>query len=434
MANVAVIGAQWGDEGKGKVVDLFTEFADVVVRFQGGNNAGHTLVVGEEKTILHLMPSGVLHPGKICVIGNGVVVDPQVMVEEIDGLKARGYFLDDRQLAISDRAHLIMPYHKAIDQTREKLRGQGKIGTTGRGIGPAYEDKMARIGIRFADLLEEETFREKLKRNLEEKNLYLKSVLDAKSFQFTTILEAFSGYRERLRPYVTDTGLMLEREIRAGRKLLFEGAQGTHLDVDHGTYPYVTSSNTVAGGTSCGTGVDPKKITEMIGVTKAYTTRVGSGPFPTELRNEIGERLKEKGEEFGSTTGRPRRCGWFDAVLLRHAVRVNGLTGLAITKLDVLTGLDKIEIGVAYECRGKRLDEIPASERILAEATPVLEKIEGWNENLSQVRAFDDLPRAAQRYVRRLEELTSTEAVMISVGAKREETILLRNPFYTNAE
>jgi adenylosuccinate synthase len=430
MANVAVIGAQWGDEGKGKVVDLFTEFADVVVRFQGGNNAGHTLVVGEEKTILHLMPSGILHPGKSCVIGNGVVVDPQAMLEEIEGLKARGYFQDDRQLAISDRAHLIMPYHKAIDQAREKLRGPGKIGTTGRGIGPAYEDKMARTGIRFVDLLEEDTFKEKLERNLAEKNLYLKSMLQEKSFNFKGILERFLGYREKLGPYVTDTGLMLEREMRAGQKILFEGAQGTHLDVDHGTYPYVTSSSTVAGGVSCGSGVDPKKISELIGVTKAYTTRVGSGPFPTELKNELGELIKDKGEEVGSTTGRPRRCGWFDAVLMRHAVRVNGLTGLAITKLDVLTGFEKIDFAIAYEYQGRRFDEIPASEKVLSQATPVLEEIEGWKENLSQVRSFNDLPGAAQRYVRRLEELCGTEAVIISVGPKREETILVRNPFY----
>jgi adenylosuccinate synthase len=430
MANVAVIGAQWGDEGKGKVVDLFTEFADVVVRYQGGNNAGHTLVVGDEKTVLHLMPSGVLHPGVSCVIGNGVVVDPQVMVEEIESLKSRGYFQDDRLLSISDRAHLIMPYHKAIDQAREKLRGSGKIGTTGRGIGPAYEDKMARTGIRFVDLMEEDTFKKKLKRNLAEKNLYLKSMLGGESFVFEEILKEFTSHRRKLGHYVADTGLLLQQSIQAGRKLLFEGAQGTHLDVDHGTYPYVTSSNTVAGGVSSGTGVDPKKIHEVIGVTKAYTTRVGSGPFPTELSGALGERLKAGGDEFGATTGRPRRCGWLDAVLLRHAVRVNGLTGLAITKLDVLTGLKKVAVAVAYEFKGKRFEEIPASEKILSEAQPLLEEHDGWEEDLCQIRSFEDLPRTAQRFVERIEELTGVRAVMVSVGAKREETILLRNPFF----
>ena len=341
MANVAIIGAQWGDEGKGKIVDLFTDDADIVVRFQGGNNAGHTLVVDGKKTVLHLIPSGALHPNKLCVIGNGVVVDPEVLLEEITALKGQGHFMDDAQLRISEEAHLIMPYHKAIDQARERLRGEGMIGTTGRGIGPAYEDKVARVGIRVIDLLEEETFQEKLQRNIEEKNIYLKAILKEKTLDFNKLHDSYSVYREKLRPYVTDTGLLLDREMRAGKQVLFEGAQGTLLDVDHGTYPFVTSSNTVAGGVCSGTGVGPRHIHQVIGISKAYTTRVGSGPFPTEIHGPEGERLKREGFEFGATTGRPRRCGWFDAVGVRHAVQMSGITGIALTKLDVLTGFQE---------------------------------------------------------------------------------------------
>ena len=429
MANVAVIGAQWGDEGKGKIVDLFTRDADIVVRFQGGNNAGHTLVVNGNKTVLHLIPSGALHPGKLCVIGNGVVVDPGVLLEELDGLKKRGYLLDDSFLRISEQAHLIMPYHKAIDLARERLRGKGKIGTTGRGIGPAYEDKVARTGIRFVDLLEQDTFRDKLRHNIKEKNIYLKAILKEKTLSFKEIHDTYRGYRERLKGHVANTGLLLDNEIRAGKKVLFEGAQGTLLDVDHGTYPFVTSSNTVIGGLCSGAGIGARNVHQIIGISKAYTTRVGSGPFPTELKGPEGEKLKEEGSEFGATTGRPRRCGWFDAVGVRHAVRVNGITGIALTKLDVLTGFKKIGVCVAYRCEGKTYHDFPASLRVLERAQPIWERMDGWNTPISGAKKFSDLPANAQRYVRRLEEIIGTEMILISVGPGREQTILLKNPF-----
>ncbi|HEX6174680.1 MAG TPA: adenylosuccinate synthase [Candidatus Binatia bacterium] len=429
MSNVAIIGAQWGDEGKGKVVDLFTRDADIIVRFQGGNNAGHTLVVDGKKTILHLIPSGALHRNKLCVIGNGVVVDPQILLEEIDALKAQGHLLDDSLLRISEEGHLIMPYHKAIDLARERLRGKGKIGTTGRGIGPAYEDKVARVGIRFVDLLEEDTFREKLRHNIEEKNIYLKAILKEKTLDFDAIHDTYAGYRERLRPLITNTSLLLDRQIRAGKKVMFEGAQGTLLDVDHGTYPYVTSSNTSTGGACTGAGVGPQHIHHVIGISKAYTTRVGSGPFVTEQFGPDGETLKREGVEFGATTGRPRRCGWFDAVGVRHAVRVNGITGIALTKLDVLTGFKKVPICTAYRFDGRLYDEFPASSKVLDKAEPVLEEMAGWNEALTAVRKFSELPAAAQKYVQRIEKLLETEIILVSVGPGREQTILLKNPF-----
>ncbi|HXG52070.1 MAG TPA: adenylosuccinate synthase [candidate division Zixibacteria bacterium] len=429
MANVAVIGAQWGDEGKGKIVDLFAEHADIVVRFQGGNNAGHTLVVDGKKTVLHLIPSGALHARKLCVIGNGVVVDPEVLLAEIAELKRAGRLLDDAMLRVSDAAHLIMPYHKAIDLARERIRGRGKIGTTGRGIGPAYEDKVARIGIRFVDLLEEDTFREKLRRNIEEKNIYLKAILKEKTLDFDRIHDAYAVYRDKLRPYVTNTSMLLEREIRAGKRVLFEGAQGTLLDVDHGTYPYVTSSNTVTGGICTGAGVGPQHVQQVIGISKAYTTRVGGGPFPTELSGPEGEALKREGVEYGATTGRPRRCGWFDAVGVRHAVRLNGMSALALTKLDVLSSFPRIAICTAYRCDGELLDDFPSSTKMLERAEPVLEECEGWNEPLSHVRKFSDLPRNAQKYVSRLEEVVGAEVIVVSVGPDREQTIVRRNPF-----
>ncbi len=429
MANVAIIGAQWGDEGKGKIVDLFTHDADIIVRFQGGNNAGHTLVVDGEKTILHLVPSGALHPNKLCVIGNGVVVDPKVLIEEIDALKARGHLTDDNLLRISEQAHVIMPYHKAIDQARERLRGEGMIGTTGRGIGPAYEDKVARIGIRFIDLLEKDTFREKLQRNIDEKNFYLKAILKEKALDFDAIHDSYGQYREKLKGYVTNTGLLLDRQIRAGKQVLFEGAQGTLLDVDHGTYPFVTSSSTITGGALSGSGVGPQHIQQVIGISKAYTTRVGAGPFPTELHGPEGETLKREGVEFGATTGRPRRCGWFDAVGVRHAIRMNGITGIALTKLDVLTGFKVIPICTAYRYDGKQLDEFPASSKVMLSAQPVYEEMDGWNAPLDDVRKFTDLPANARKYVRRLEQIVETEIILVSVGPSREQTILLKNPF-----
>jgi adenylosuccinate synthase len=429
MANVAIIGAQWGDEGKGKVVDLFTEDADIIVRYQGGNNAGHTLVVDGAKTILHLVPSGALHPNKLCVIGNGVVVDPQILIEEIHELKAQGHLQSDAQLRISEQAHVIMPYHKAIDLARERLRGKGKIGTTGRGIGPAYEDKVARVGIRFVDLLEEDTFREKLERNIEEKNFYLKAILNEKALDFESIHESYSDYREKLRGFVTNTGVLLDREMRAGKRVLFEGAQGTLLDVDHGTYPYVTSSSTITGGACSGAGVGPQNIQQVIGISKAYTTRVGSGPFPTELDGPEGETLRREGAEFGATTGRSRRCGWFDAVGVRHSVRMNGMTGIALTKLDVLTGFKKIPICTAYRYEGKLIEEFPASVKVMQRAEPVYEEMDGWEQPLDRARKFTELPPSAQRYVRRIEEVVGTEIILVSVGPGREQTILLKNPF-----
>jgi adenylosuccinate synthase len=429
MSNVAIIGAQWGDEGKGKVVDLFTHEADIVVRFQGGNNAGHTLVVDGAKTILHLIPSGALHPNKLCVIGNGVVVDPEILIEEIEALKAEGHLADDDLLRISEQAHMIMPYHKAIDLARERLRGKGKIGTTGRGIGPAYEDKVARVGIRFVDFLEEDTFRDKLRKNIEEKNVYLKAILNEKALNFGKIHDSYGRYREKLKNYVADTGLLLDREMRAGKRVLFEGAQGTLLDVDHGTYPYVTSSSTITGGACSGAGVGPQNIQQVIGISKAYTTRVGSGPFPTELDGQDGETLRREGAEFGATTGRSRRCGWFDAVGVRHAVRMNGMTGIALTKLDVLTGFKKIPICTAYRYEGKLINEFPASVKVMQKAEPVYEEMEGWNEPLDNVRKFSDLPKSAQKYVRRIEKIIGTEIILVSVGPGREQTILLKNPF-----
>lgn len=430
MPAVVVVGAQWGDEGKGKVVDILAEHADIIARYQGGNNAGHTLVVDGEKTVLHLVPSGALHAGKVCVIGNGVVVDPEVLIAEIDRLRHRGFLTDDATLKISDRAHLIMPYHRAIDLARERLRGEGRIGTTGRGIGPTYEDKMARIGIRFADLLDENSFTELLRITLAEKNAYLRALLQEEPFDFKTIYARYVQYRERLARYVTDVGVYLCEALARGERLLLEGGQGTMLDVDHGTYPFVTSSNTVASAACTGAGIPPNRITGVVGIAKAYTTRVGSGPFPTELHDALGEKLRQDGDEFGSTTGRPRRCGWFDAVVVRHAVRINGISGLALTKIDVLTGIDPLRICVAYEYNGKRYPHFPASTRLASQVRPVYEDHPGWSEPLSGARTVDDLPANARRYIERLEELTETPMCMISVGANRNETILLKNPFH----
>ena len=429
MANVAVIGAQWGDEGKGKIVDLLAQQSDVVVRFQGGNNAGHTLVVNGRKTILHVIPSGALHRDKVCVIGNGVVLDAEVLLHELQELRQQGHLQDDAQLRISEQAHLIMPYHRAIDQARERMRGAGKIGTTGRGIGPTYEDKAARVGIRVIDLLEEDTFREKLEHNIAEKNVYLRAILKEKALDFEEIHRTYSGYREKLAPYVTDTGVLLEEMFRDGKYVLFEGAQGTLLDLDHGTYPFVTSSNTVIGGVCSGAGIGPRHLHEVIGISKAYTTRVGSGPFPTELTGPEGEKLRQDGDEYGATTGRPRRCGWFDAVAVRHAVRLNGLTGIALTKLDVLTGLPKIRVCTAYQAGAKLLRHFPASLKVMESLEPVWEEFEGWQEPVSGARSIADLPANARRYMERLEELVETEIVIASIGPDRDQTIIIKNPF-----
>jgi len=432
MPAVVVVGTQWGDEGKGKVVDILAEHADIIVRYQGGNNAGHTLVVDGHKTVLHLIPSGVLHKGKVCVIGNGVVVDPAVLITEIDELRHRGHLQDDDALKISDRAHVIMPYHRAIDLARERLRGEGRIGTTGRGIGPTYEDKMARIGVRFADLLDDEMFSDVLRYTLEEKNSYLNAILKEQSLDFDSIHNAYCGFRARLARHVIDTSVYLHQALRQSKRVLLEGAQGTMLDVDHGTYPYVTSSNTVAGAACTGTGIAPHQISAVVGIVKAYTTRVGAGPFPTELHDALGKKLQQDGDEFGATTGRPRRCGWFDAVVVRHAVRLNGMTGLALTKLDVLTGFNTLRICTGYEFNGTHLEDFPASGAVLRAVQPVYEELPGWREPLNKARSLNDLPPNARAYIRRLEEVSGAPMIMVSVGAGRNETILLHNPFEQN--
>jgi adenylosuccinate synthase len=429
MTNVVVVGAQWGDEGKGKVVDIFTEYADDVVRFQGGNNAGHTLVVGNEKVILHLIPSGILHPGKRCIIGNGVVLDPEVFLQEVAALKAGGHLVDDSCLLLSESLHVIMPYHKKIDLARERKSGSGKIGTTGRGIGPCYEDKIGRRGIRLMELLDKDCFARKLRENLEEKNFLLEKYLGDTPLSFDEIFETYCGYAEVLRKYVADTSLMLRRDISSGKKVLFEGAQGTMLDIDYGTYPFVTSSSTCAGGACTGSGVGPADIQEIVGISKAYVTRVGSGPFPTELEDEFGERLRTAGGEFGSTTGRPRRCGWFDALVARYSVRINGLTGIALTKLDVLSGFDTIKICTGYMYQGQLLQELPASMEIFSNCKPVYEEVPGWCSDISSVRRIEDLPLNARKYIKRLEELVQCPITLVSVGPRRDETIILSNPF-----
>ncbi|MEI6223783.1 MAG: adenylosuccinate synthase [Deltaproteobacteria bacterium] len=429
MPNVVVVGAQWGDEGKGKIVDRFTEFADVVARYQGGNNAGHTLVVGGEKTVLHLIPAGVLHKGKTCIIGNGVVVDPTVFMMEIDRLKQKGYLADDSQLVLSLDAHVIMPWHKAVDLAREQSMGAGKIGTTGRGIGPTYEDKVARRGIRVRDLLDPVKLARRVNERLpvaqeELRRLGADAALDA-----GVITAEYAALGKRLAVYARDASRILHELIKSGRSVLFEGAQGTLLDVDHGTYPFVTSSNTVAANAATGTGVGPTAIDEVIGIAKAYSTRVGGGPYPTEQKGAVGEELRRIGQEFGATTGRPRRTGWFDAVAMRYAARVNGLHGLAIMKLDVLSGFPEIQVAVAYRLDGKTLDEMPGDPEDLERCEPVYESLPGWIEPLSGVRSWDALPAAARSYVKRLEVLTGVPVIAVSVGPDREETILLRNPF-----
>ncbi|MCJ7547801.1 MAG: adenylosuccinate synthase [Deltaproteobacteria bacterium] len=424
---IVVVGAQWGDEGKGKIIDLLAKSTDVVVRFQGGSNAGHTLVVEGEKFVFHLIPSGILHKGKRCVIGSGVVVDPQVLIEEIDSLKAKGYLQDDSQFLLSEEAHLIFPYHKQIDKGRERIRS-GQIGTTGRGIGPAYEDRASRDGIRVIDLTEEEIFRRKLEETLAQKNYYLTRVLQEEGVELEPLYREYMRYGERLRRYVANTSLFLARQIKEGKRILFEGAQGTLLDVDHGTYPYVTSSSTVAGNACSGSGIGPTQINLVLGITKAYTTRVGGGPFPTELTDDIGAMLREKGGEYGATTGRPRRCGWFDAVVVRHAVRVNGLGGLAITKLDTLTGIKTIKVCTAYRLGKDTITEFPASAERVARCQPLYEECEGWTEDISGIRELSQLPPAAQRYLEKIEQLTQTPIHIVSVGAQRDQTIIRHNP------
>ena len=429
MSNLVIIGAQWGDEGKGKVVDIYTEYADDVVRFQGGNNAGHTLVVGDEKIILHLIPSGILHEGKRCIIGNGVVLDPKIFLQEIEGLKKRGYLKDDRQLLVDGNVHVIMPYHKVIDIAREKKSGDKKIGTTGRGIGPVYEDKIGRRGIRINDLIRPDSFARKVKEMLPEKNFFIEKYLGEEPLSAEAIIEEYSVYAKELQKYVGCASTEVSNSIDAGKQVLFEGAQGSLLDIDHGTYPFVTSSSTVAGGVCTGTGIGPRHINNVVGITKAYVTRVGSGPFPTELDDEMGERIRKAGAEFGSTTGRPRRTGWFDPVALREAVRVNGLTGLAITKLDVLSDLDTIKICTAYSYRGELLETFPRDFEILKDCTPVYEEFDGWQSDICDAKDMKDLPAKAKAYIDKMSEVTGCPIVLVSVGPRRDQTIQLAHPF-----
>ncbi|MCK4738696.1 MAG: adenylosuccinate synthase [Deltaproteobacteria bacterium] len=426
--NVVIVGAQWGDEGKGKVVDILTGYADVVVRFQGGNNAGHTVIVGKEKIVLHLIPSGILHKGVKCVIGDGVVIDPECLLEEIETLKEKGKF-NPEDLLISKDAHLIMPYHKKLDAAKERLRGNSKIGTTGRGIGPAYEDKVSRSGLRCADLLDREIFRAKLETNLREKNHYIETILEEEGFDLEKLFNDYMGYAEAIKDHITDTSLFLDRSMNEGKSILFEGAQGTLLDIDHGTYPYVTSSNTVAGEAATGSGVGPSTLDEIVGVSKAYTTRVGEGPFPTEHDEEQNAALREEGEEYGATTGRPRRCGWLDGVALRYAKRVNGLTAIVLTKLDILDNFSEIKICTAYKIGEQLIEDFPTEASILSKCTPVFETLPGWKSPTSDIRDFDSLPENAKKYVKRVEEIVGVSSILVSVGAARDEAIMVRNPF-----
>ena len=428
MANIVIVGTQWGDEGKGKIVDLLAEFADMVVRFQGGNNAGHTMVVNGKQFISHLVPSGILQ-GKTCLLGNGMVVDPAVLIQELDELENKGVHVGPDRLKISEKAHIIMPYHKHIDLAREKMKGDKKIGTTGRGIGPCYEDKAMRTGLRFVELMDTEDFGGTVKSILKEKNFYLKHCLCAEPLDAESIINEYKAFAQRLEPHVVNISVVMNQAIKENKQILFEGAQGTHLDIDHGTYPFVTSSNTVSGNACCGAGIGPKEITGVAGIVKAYTTRVGSGPFPTELFDETGDRIQAKGAEFGATTGRRRRCGWLDTVLLRNAVRLNGLTGLVITKLDVLGGLKQIKICTGYEYNSQTLSDFPASLKVLASCIPVYDVLPGWQENISGIRKFIDLPENAKKYLKRIEQLTETPIDIVSVGPGREETIVIKNPF-----
>ncbi len=430
MPVLVVVGAQWGDEGKGKIIDLLTERADVVARYQGGHNAGHTVVVGMDEFILHLVPSGILHKGKKCIIGNGVVVDPAALLEEMDAMAKRGVNFE-QSLLISRNAHLIMPYHKALDLASEKLKGNKKIGTTGRGIGPAYSDKINRKGIRMADLLDEKIFREKLSSNTGEANFMLERFYNAPLVNQDQVYDEYRGYARRLKKYIADTTLYLSKAIAGKKKVLAEGAQGTHLDVDHGTYPFVTSSNPTAGGACTGLGIGPNTITEVVGIVKAYTTRVGSGPFPTELNDATGKLLRDRGKEYGATTGRPRRCGWADTLVVRHSVRVNGMTSIALTKLDVLDTLTELKICVGYKHKGKLYEEMPSELAVLEQGVPQYITMPGWKQTTIGIKKYEDLPKKARAYVEKLCKLCGVKPSIISTGPRRDETIILERPFQT---
>lgn len=428
MANVIVIGAQWGDEGKGKITDLLSRSADVVVRYQGGNNAGHTVVVGDRTFKLHLIPSGILYPKTECIIASGTVIDPKVLLEEVDRLKDLG--ISTENLFIAETAHVTMPYHRVLDRASEDQRAEHKIGTTGRGIGPTYADKSERVGIRIIDLMDEKRLAKKLRWAIEQKNIVLQKLYNLEPLDADAIIEEYRGYAERLRPHVVDASLKIDAAIRERRNILFEGAQGTLLDLDHGTYPYVTSSNPVAGGACIGAGVGPTSIDRVIGVAKAYTTRVGEGPFPTELHDAIGEQIGQRGAEFGTTTGRKRRCGWFDGVIGRYAVRINGLDCLAVTKLDVLDDLDEIKVCTAYELDGKVVRDFPSDARAFARAIPIYETLSGWKRSTSECKTVEELPTEAKEYLKFLADLTGTPIAIISLGASRGQTIIVEDPIH----
>jgi adenylosuccinate synthase len=425
MPAIVLVGAQWGDEGKGKATDLLGSRVDAVVKFNGGNNAGHTIVIGNEKYALHLLPSGILTPGCMPIIGNGVVVDLGVLFEEIDALQARG--VDTSALVVSSSAHVITPYNRTLDKVTERFLGSSRIGTTGRGIGPTYADKMARIGIRVQDLFDEDVLRAKVSGALNLKNQILVKIYNRKAFEVDAVVAELVGYAERLRPMVADTPLLLDRMLDEGRTVVLEAGQATLLDVDHGTYPFVTSSNATAGGACTGSGIPPTRISRVIAIVKAYTTRVGEGPFPTELLDDKGDRLRDAGAEFGTTTGRPRRCGWFDAPIARYAARINGVTDFVLTKLDVLTGLEEIPVCVAYEVDGARHDEVPMTQADFARAVPIYESFPGWDEDISKARSLDDLPANARDYVLALESMINAPISVIGVGPGRDESIAVRD-------
>ncbi len=429
MPSVIVVGLQWGDEGKGKIVDVLSEKADIVARFQGGHNAGHTVVINNEKFILHVIPSGILYKNKKCLIGNGVVVDPASLVKEIEGLRQRDVQIDGSNLLLSKHAHVIMPYHIAIDQESEKLKGSKSIGTTGRGIGPTYCDKIGRSGIRISDLYQSDLFRSKLKSNLAHINFLLENLYKAKGFNTDEIFKEYSGYAEKLKEHIADTDIIINDAINSNKNVLLEGAQGTLLDIDHGTYPFVTSSNSTAGGACTGLGIGPTKITGVLGVIKAYTTRVGGGPFPTEIHDSLGELIRERGGEYGATTGRPRRCGWLDMVILRHSVRINGLTGIAITKLDILDGLESLKICTSYKYNGRIYNEFPKEINIFSECEPVYEEIKGWKESTSGITDYKKLPERAREYIEKIQEMLGVEVQIISTGQRRDELIKIKEQF-----
>ena len=428
MSTVVVTGTQWGDEGKGKIVDYLAQQADTVVRFQGGSNAGHTVVVDGEAYKLRLMPSGILFKGSHCVVGNGVAFDPMVMLEEMDGLAERG--IDLSGIRISNRAHVVLPYHRLMDGIGDEARGDNKIGTTKRGIGPCYMDRDNRIGIRVCDMMDEEEFAKRLKENLEIKNKELKLLYDHEPLSYDEILKEYMGYAERLRPYVCDTIALLNEEIKEGRKILFEGAQATMLDIDYGTYPYVTASHPISGGVGVGAGVAPNKIDKVVGIVKAYCTRVGEGPFPTEQLNAIGEKIREEGHEYGVVTGRPRRTGWLDACVVRYAGLISGIDYMAVTRLDILDKFEEIKMCVAYKYKGEILNEIPASLKVLAEVEPVYETFAGWNTDISKIRKYEDLPENAKKYLERMAEVTGIKLGIVSVGPNRDETIVLAKDIF----